>query len=515
MTFESSYQPSRAIGFLIAALAVLAATVIRYSLDSVMQAPFPTFFVAVLIAAYFGGPRPALLATALSAVMAYYFFFGPPAAFKASITPSESIRLFLFLSSGAGISALSAVSEKMRRAAVSAEAQLAEARVLARADAEFRAREAFMRSVMDSLPHEIAVIDANGFIIAVNERWRRFAGDDGRHAIGGGVNYLDACRGAADSGDTNARDALEGLERLLSGEQAEFFMEYPCHSPERERWFLMYAALAEAAARAAVVISHTDITERVRAERRLRDATEQLIEADRRKDFFLAALAHELRNPLAPIRSSIHLLKLHAGPEGRSPRDEKLLAMVDRQVDHLIRLVDDLLDVSRITRDKITLEKTDLDLAEILQASLDMARPSLERAGHRLEVETPRERIIVNGDRVRLTQVFTNLIDNAAKYTQPGGLISLKAALEDGQAVVTVRDTGMGIPKEMLDRIFELFIQVDTSHGRAQGGLGVGLSLVRTLLAMHGGSIEAQSEGLGHGSVFTVRLPAWQASPAS
>ena len=243
-----------------------------------------------------------------------------------------------------------------------------------------------------------------------------------------------------------------------------------------------------------------DITERRRAE-------DALKAADRRKDEFLATLAHELRNPLAPIRNAAHVLR-HGGGAARSKQDLTLLSMIDRQVEHLIRLVDDLMEVSRITRGKIELKKKRVDLAEILTHAVETAQPTIDRGGHRLEITPPPETLIVEGDPVRLAQVFTNLLNNAAKYTEHGGLISIAAERRGEEAVVTVRDSGVGIPAEMLPRVFDLFTQVDRTLGRAQGGLGIGLALVRSLLELHGGTVEAQSEGLGRGSAFVVRLPA-------
>ncbi len=247
-----------------------------------------------------------------------------------------------------------------------------------------------------------------------------------------------------------------------------------------------------------------DITARKRTEDALKDA-------DRRKDEFLATLAHELRNPLAPIRNAVHVLRHDGIATIKEKRDFNLLAMIERQVEHLIRLVDDLLEVSRITRGKIELKKAKVDLVDVLSHALEMAQPMIERGGHLLHVEMPPEPIFVDGDSVRLAQVFTNLLNNAAKYTEHGGAIMLWAERRGDEAVVSVRDSGLGIPAEMLPRVFDLFTQVDRTLGRAQGGLGIGLALVRSLLQLHGGSVEAQSEGLGRGSAFIVRLPAFDA----
>jgi PAS domain S-box-containing protein len=240
-----------------------------------------------------------------------------------------------------------------------------------------------------------------------------------------------------------------------------------------------------------------DVTEQKRAERALR-------EADRRKDEFLATLAHELRNPLAPIRNSVQILKLVGAPD---PAAQSALAMIERQLQHTVRLVDDLLDVSRITRGKLQLRRERVDLAALLGQSLEISRPQAERAGHRLEVALPPGPIHLDADPVRLIQVFLNLINNACKYTEKGGLIRISVERAGDWATVRVTDSGIGIAPEHLGQIFEMFSQLGERAERAQGGLGIGLSLARGLVEMHGGSIEAQSAGLGRGSSFAVRLP--------
>lgn len=231
----------------------------------------------------------------------------------------------------------------------------------------------------------------------------------------------------------------------------------------------------------------------------------ELVEADRRKDDFLATLAHELRNPLAPVRNTVQMLRL-AGtdkPEFRWGWD-----VIDRQVEHLTRLIDDLLDVARITRNKLELRKQRVEVAQVIQGAVESSRPVIEQRGHELSVALPPEPIYVNGDLVRLTQVFLNLLNNAAKFTEPGGHVALTAERRETEVVVRVKDTGVGIPAEKLPSLFDMFFQVDRTIERSQGGLGIGLSLVRRLVELHGGRVEARSEGVGKGSEFIVRLPA-------
>jgi PAS domain S-box-containing protein len=236
----------------------------------------------------------------------------------------------------------------------------------------------------------------------------------------------------------------------------------------------------------------------------LKRVEESLQEADRRKDEFLATLAHELRNPLAPIANSVELLRLAGGPD---PEAQQARDIIDRQVRQLTRLVDDLLDVSRVSRGKITLRRRRVDLAGVVAQAVETSRPLIEAAGHELAVSLPEGPLLVEGDPARLTQAIGNLLNNAAKYTDGPGRIALDVTREGDRARVAVRDSGIGIPADMLTRIFELFAQVETGVDRAHGGLGIGLTLVRSLVELHGGTVEARSDGPGRGSTFDVRLP--------
>ncbi len=238
----------------------------------------------------------------------------------------------------------------------------------------------------------------------------------------------------------------------------------------------------------------------------------ELREADRLKNEFLATLAHELRNPLAPIRNALHLMR-EPSPNGDGHELER--AMAERQVVHLSRLIDDLMDVARISRGKIELHREVVDLAKIVNQAVETSRPQIDDRHHRLTVSLRDEAIRLEGDPTRLEQIFWNLLNNAAKYSEPGGQIRLTVQREGGEAVIRVRDTGIGIKPELLPQIFQMFVQVGDHKGHAQGGLGIGLSLVRTLVEMHGGSISARSEGPGLGSEFIVRLPALAPAPAA
>jgi signal transduction histidine kinase len=233
-------------------------------------------------------------------------------------------------------------------------------------------------------------------------------------------------------------------------------------------------------------------------------AAARLAEANQAKDQFLAMLAHELRNPLAPIRIATQLI----GQSRVSPSDiENARAVVERQVGHLVRLLDDLLDVSRITRGNVELQKESVDLATVMATALEASRPLIEERGHNLTVSLPEDPVQLQADPIRLAQVVTNLLNNAAKYTLPHGHIRVAAVLEGRHVVLRVRDTGIGMAPELVTRVFDLFVQGDRSLARTAGGLGVGLTIVRTLVELHGGTVSATSEGPGRGSEFLVRLP--------
>ncbi len=225
-------------------------------------------------------------------------------------------------------------------------------------------------------------------------------------------------------------------------------------------------------------------------------------EADRRKDEFLAMLGHELRNPLSPILTALQLMRAKA--PGSFERERTI---IERQIDHMVRLVDDLLDVSRITRGKIQLKRGLIDTMSVLTKAVEMTAPLLEQRSHHLELEPPPEPLLVEGDGARLAQVMANLLNNAAKYTDPGGRIHVSVAREGEQVVLRVRDSGTGISPEVLPRVFDMFVQDGRAIDRAQGGLGLGLAIVRSLVELHGGAVSAHSEGIGRGSEFVVRLP--------
>ena len=236
----------------------------------------------------------------------------------------------------------------------------------------------------------------------------------------------------------------------------------------------------------------------------LAKVNEALRDADRRKDEFLATLAHELRNPLAPIRNALEIMRL----AGENPAAvDQARQIMDRQVRQMVRLIDDLLDISRITRGKLQLTPERVAIGAVVEAALELSAPLIEKAGVTLAVDLPRTPLWVVGDRVRLSQVLSNLLNNAAKYTEPGGSVSVSAAADGKWVAVRVADTGVGIPPDVLPHVFDLFTQVDRTLNRSQGGLGIGLALVKRLVELHGGTVSAASAGVGKGAAFEVRLP--------
>ena len=328
-----------------------------------------------------------------------------------------------------------------------------------------------------------------------------------------------------DEGATNGDRWLEVVHRgdreeaqrcwahsLATGDGYEMQYRLRHHSGEY-RWVLG-RALAVRDERGAIIRwmgTCTDIHEQRLAREALERSERALREADRRKDEFLAMLAHELRNPLAPISTASQLLLLSSDPARVRAAGE----VIGRQVRHMTELVDDLLDVSRVTRGLVQLEMETVDLKTVLAAAVEQVRPLIDARRHALRTRLPAAPLWVRGDRTRLTQIVSNLLNNAAKYTPEGGEITLEAMREDAQAVVQVYDTGQGIEPALLPQIFDLFTQAERSPDRAQGGLGIGLALVRSLVALHGGTIRADSAGRGQGATFTVVLPPADAPAAT
>jgi PAS domain S-box-containing protein len=276
--------------------------------------------------------------------------------------------------------------------------------------------------------------------------------------------------------------------------------------PDHARWYEMRTYPAPNG----VAVYFRDVTEQKRAEKDRTALLSAAQAANRAKDEFMAILGHELRNPLSPIITALHVLRLRGVHGGEHER-----AVIERQVQHLVRLVDDLLDVSRITGGKIELKKERIEAAEIVARAVETASPLIKQKQHDLSVDVPRSGLALSGDSTRLAQVISNLIINAAKYTNPSGRIRIEAARRGAEVVIEVSDNGRGIAPELLPKVFEMFVQEHQESDRSQGGLGLGLAIVNNIVLLHQGSVAAASAGLGHGSTFTVRLPVCPDSPTS
>ena len=289
-------------------------------------------------------------------------------------------------------------------------------------------------------------------------------------------------------------------------------VRYENEAVAMERWFEVFAARLGGPGSRLLTILFSDISERKRSEQQLRQLADNLSEMDRRKTEFLATLAHELRNPLAPIRNGLQIMRLAADKPATVSRVRDVM---ERQVNQMVHLVNDLLDVARITRGQIELKLERADLKTIIASAVETSMPLIEAGRHQFQMQLAEDPLPLEADPTRLAQVLGNLLNNAAKYTPAGGLISLRALRDGNEALIEVRDSGVGIPAESIATVFDMFTQVGQNMGRAQGGLGIGLSLVRRLAELHGGSATAASPGAGLGSTFSVRLPLLATEPAA
>ncbi|MFO0333549.1 MAG: PAS domain S-box protein, partial [Pseudomonadota bacterium] len=359
------------------------------------------------------------------------------------------------------------------------------------AELELGAREAQLRLLTDSIPQLAWMARPDGWVFWYNRRWYEYTGTTPDEMEGWGWQKVH------DPFEL-PRVTASYRRAMATGEPWEDTFPLRRHDGAM-RWHLTRALpLKEPDGRISLWFgTNTDITERLEMEEALRVA-------DRRKDEFLATLAHELRNPLAPLGNGLQIL---GRPDVEPATIERVSGMMVRQLGQMVRLIDDLLDVSRITRGQLELRRTRVELREVLDTARDTARPAIETAGHRFETALPEEPVWLDADPARLVQVFGNLYSNAAKYTPPGGTIRVAARRDGDHVEVRVTDTGIGIARESLERVFELFAQVRANRDEHSGGLGIGLSLVRAFVRMHGGTVRAESPGPGRGATFVVRLP--------
>ena len=487
------YAPRYFNGLLVALVASLAAGLLRMSLDPLLglRVPFATFFIAVIVAVRYGGLWSAVLTMFIGLGWAIVSWF--PKGLDSTETVSACI-LYLFTSA-----AIIALGRQMHVAEALARGRSAQLQGTVQG---LRASQGRLQ-----LATQVSGIGVFEWDIAND----RFSGENpeafrifGRKPDDPKLTMADFMARHLHPGDS-ARVQLLLRQATRPGER--FHVVFRNRRVEDEWRWLEVAGLflfdGDQPVQLIGVVA--DISERKELEDSLRKMAADLSEADHRKDEFLATLAHELRNPLAPIRNGIELLKRS---DGNVTQSMGVLGVMERQMKHMVRLVDDLIDVSRITRNKLELRKQPVDLAQVLRTAIEANQPLIAEKGHRLEVSLPTTPVTLDADATRLVQVFSNLLNNATKYTEPGGRISVAAERNGAHARIVITDSGSGIPVEMLPKVFEMFTQLDSSIERTQGGLGIGLSMVKRLVEMHGGTISIQSEGIGCGTQAEVRLPA-------
>ncbi|HEX7446078.1 MAG TPA: ATP-binding protein [Pirellulales bacterium] len=532
----------------VAVVSLLIAVAVRMALDPVLgdQLPFMTFFVALLFTAWYGGLVPSLISLPIGSVLATYLFLEPRGQVWA-IDLEHRVGVGLYWFAGSLIALLADSLRVMYERAEDGVRQAREKqRMLEREVADRRRTEESIRFLAqasetlaelidyESTLQKIARLAVPYFadwcavdIVEADDSVRRLAVAHVDPAKVRLAAELDRRFPPDPSGPYGFHIVLRSGHSQLVPSVPDEMLQRVAQTPEHLRMlrelglksylcvpmvsrgkilgFLTFVsaesgygysrsdlALAESLAhRAAIAIENSRLYRELR-------------EADQRKDEFLAMLAHELRNPLAPLRNALGILqmgKIDAETVGWAR------AVMERQVQHMSRLVDDLLDVSRIMRGKIELHREPIELSSVVERAVETVRPAIDAREHALHIDLPAEPLWIDADLIRIAQVLSNLLNNAAKYTEPGGTIWLTADAEEARVTLRVRDTGMGIAPPMLSRVFELFAQAEQTIDRSQGGLGIGLTLVRQLVELHGGSVEAYSEGVGRGSEFRVRLP--------
>ncbi len=454
------------------ALVAVTAALAAFAVPGLGKGAGSLLFLAVLISAWYGGVRAGLFATLLTTACAVFMLMAAGDDFP----PWRVIGIILFVAGGILISLLVEALHVARR--------------------RTEASQRWLAAVLNGIGDAVIATDNSGRVTFTNPIARMLTGwedEQAKKRTLGEIFRTVPERQITSLAESASRlpgdhEAVPSSESMILIDRSGF--ERPIEasaSPIRNERGEVFGV---------VVVFH-DLTERKRVEDELRNA-------DRRKDEFLAMLAHELRNPLSAISNAVQLAK-RGGWETRQTWTQEVL---ERQVHNLSRLIDDLLDVSRVSRGKIQLRETVVDLGVVLDDAVQTVRPLIEERRHAIEVAYPTHGLHLRGDATRLEQIVVNLLNNAAKYTESGGRIELSAARENEFLVVRVRDTGVGIAADQVGRMFDLFTQGDRSLARSEGGLGIGLTLVRTLTEMHGGSVTAQSGGHGCGSEFTVRLPA-------
>jgi len=458
------------IGYVVALVATLLVWSFRMALHGTLrdQAPLLPFVLAVMAAAWWDGFGPGLFATVASLLLGVFFFISPPRSLELD-TLESAMNAGIFVVIGVTISSFCEALHQAHR----------------------RDTEKQFQLLADSVPQLVWMARPDGHRFWFNQRWYEYTGSTPSEVIGSGwQNFHDPAE------LTRVQDSWG--KALSAGRPWE--ETFPLRRKDGQmRWHLGRAMPMRDDAGNVVCWfgTNTDISDRIEIEQSLKDA-------DARKDEFLATLAHELRNPLAPISNAVQLWPFVANQPAQL---DKLRDVIARQTQQMIRLIDDLMDVSRVTRGKTVLRQETMELRTALDGAIETIEPLLTAQGHQLSVDIPVEPIYVRGDVARLTQVFANILNNAVKYTPAGGEIKIAVERAGDQAIIRMRDNGPGIPVEMLQSIFEMFRQVDQTLSRSCGGLGIGLTLARQFVNLHSGTIEAHSDGPGRGAEFVVRLP--------
>jgi len=476
----------RVLASVLAVVATTGAVLLRSLLSRWLgyELPFITFFGAVMAAAWYGGLYPGLLATVLSAFAAEFWFMTPSWSLAVP-QPFQVIGIVLFVLTG---TLISVAAERLLSARQQIE--LLRLRDQNERSAADRARS-LLAAVVESSEDAILTKSLQGTILSWNAGAEQMFGYPAAEAVGNHVGLIVPAGRREEEADS--------LTRVSRGERVPAF---ETERVAKDGTVLdVSVTLSPIRGDSGAIIGASSIARDIGARKALEGS---LREADRRKDDFLAVLAHELRNPLAPVRSSVALLKLGASTTAVGP----VADVIDRQTRHMARLLDDLLDVSRITRGRLELRREVVGLHEVIDAALETTRPMFDTAGQSIAVTLPPAPVRLDGDPVRLAQVFANILSNASKYSDRGGRVTIDATAGAGEVVVRVTDQGIGIDPAMLQRVFEMFSQASQTVNRAQGGLGIGLALVRGLVDLHGGRVAAESAGPGRGSCFTVTLPA-------
>jgi signal transduction histidine kinase len=374
------------------------------------------------------------------------------------------------------------------------------------ANENLSASENFNRSVIDSLSAHIAVLDNDGKIILVNSAWEEFAVANSAveqvSQAGIGQNYLSICEQSAS--DKNMAKVAENLRAILAGEKRQFTIEYACHSPSEDRWFLMQVNALQSA-KGGVVVSHYNITDRVKAELNERQARRDAEIATRLRDEFMATISHELRTPLNAILGWAKILQ---SGKATAEQNTKAIATIVKNAETQNRLIEDLMDVARIVSGKLVIERENVPAEELVSTSVETIKPKAaeKEIALNLRIDEAAKNVNISGDPNRLRQILLNLLTNAVKFTPERGAIDVFLAVPDTHVEIRVRDNGAGISPDFLPYVFDRFRQ-DEANVEKSGGLGLGLAIVRQLTELHGGRVRVESEGENKGATFTVTLP--------